>query len=354
MTKELKSTFEKCETCGGDLKFDPKTQTLICGKCGMFYDFPKDKKFKKHPIVDAEKSKFDLDQWKQENRVIACKNCGARVILNNLEFAATCPYCKSNSVIETDQLPGIKPDEINPFAFNEKDAEQKFIDEVKKKFFVPSKFKKSNPKSKIQGIYIPGFSFDAGTISTYKGMLYEHETHRDSQGRSHTTISYKPISGTENMVHKDVMIEASTKITQSQLDGILPFKSENTYRFDQNFVRGYFVEHYDTDTTKCYETAKAVMDKKIRKQILSHYSYDGVSYLNVNTTYFNEYFLYRISPIYTFEFDYKRKKRVVLMNGQTGKLGKGLPKSGWKITFVVIIIVLIVAAIAAISIYFSN
>lgn len=354
MTKQLKSSTQKCKSCGGDLVFSPSQQNLLCTKCGNTYDFEKIKNFKKHDISEAGVSKFDKAEWQKENKVIACKACGAKIDLNNLEFTATCPYCKSTSVAETSELPGIPPDAIIPFKFDEEEASKKFAEIVKKKKFVPNSLKKKIPKTSIQGVYIPAFTFDADTDSNYKGVLYQNIEHTDSKGRTYTTRRYFPISGNKKLEHRDVMIEASSKLNQKKLTEILPFDNEDVYKFDKSFVRGYSVEHYDTDTVESHTQARNIIDSRIRSAILSKYSYDGVSSLTINTKYYNEKFLYRISPIYTFEFDYKEKKRIVLMNGQTGKLGKGLPKSGWKITLLVLGILLGIVLIVVLMILLSE
>ena len=86
------------------------------------------------------------------------------------------------------------------------------------------------------------------------------------------------------------------------------------------------------------------MTKKsmIRSDILRKYTYDGVSYLNVNTDYSNETFEYDILPVYRFDYDYKNKKYVTYMNGQTGRVDNNIPKSPAKIALVVILIILAV------------
>ena len=46
--------------------------------------------------------------------------------------------------------------------------------------------------------------------------------------------------------------------------------------------------------------------------------------------------------MYKFEYDYKQKKYVTYMNGQTGKIDSKLPKSAGKITLIVLLILLFV------------
>ena len=50
-------------------------------------------------------------------------------------------------------------------------------------------------------------------------------------------------------------------------------------------------------------------------------------------------------PVYTFEYEYKKKKYITIMNGQTGKIGKGLPISPLKVSLVVILVILVISSI---------
>ena len=50
-------------------------------------------------------------------------------------------------------------------------------------------------------------------------------------------------------------------------------------------------------------------------------------------------------PIYQIEFEYKDKKYLSYMNGQTGRVGTGIPKSPVKITFTVLLVLLFLAII---------
>ena len=83
------------------------------------------------------------------------------------------------------------------------------------------------------------------------------------------------------------------------------------------------------------------MKDTIKNQILGSYSYDRVESFHLDVSYSNESYLYRLLPIYCFEFTYKKKKYITFMNGQTGKIGTGYPKS----YIAVISIVLFVIAI---------
>ena len=340
----LKASNEPCKGCGGNLRFDPKTQNLVCEKCGRRETFAKTKIIAKRKISDIGKNQDKYKEWIAKNKLIECASCGARIILNNLEYSATCPYCGRSSVSLSSNLPGIDPDVVIPFAFDKEEAVKKFKEKVSKKFYVPRAFKKKNNSGNVAGIYIPSFIFEAKSYSSYEGLLLRQESYT-SNGKTYTRTVVFPIAGTKNLHHDDIMIEASSKVDQKQLSEILPYSNKECYDFKEDYIRGYVVEHYSTQPTECYHQAKDIMDKNIRRSILSDYSYSGVQTLNIRTTYRDEKFLYRVSPIYKFEYKYKNKAYQTIMNGQTGKLGGGLPKSKIKIAFTIIIPILIVLAI---------
>ena len=132
---------------------------------------------------------------------------------------------------------------------------------------------------------------------------------------------------------------------------LLPFKFNESYVYDSNFVRGYSIEHYEDRLSDCYKHAQEGMKKAIREIILSKYDYDTVDYLNMNVKFSNELYSYRMLPIYSFEFEWKKNKYMVLMNGQTGKVGGGYPKSALKIFLTVLGIVVLAALLTWLFIY---
>ena len=340
MTK-IEATHQKCSGCGGNLLFSPSTQSLKCPNCESLYQIEAEKCCPKHDFGNQTQKQ---NAWENENKVVKCQNCGASVVLNRLEYATNCPYCSSSLVVETSLIPGLKPDAIIPFQFDKVEASKKFAHAVKKKLFVPNKFKKQVPESKIQGIYIPTFLFDANSKSRYNGVLLRNETTRVNDRLVTTTKSFS-ISGNKQMTHKNITIEASAHISQTELDAIKPFDYSEFYEFNEDFLRGYFVEMNDDNVDDCHSTAREVMREAIRQNILSGYSYDGVQYLNVSTDFSDEKFSYGILPTYRFNYSYKNKNYTTFMNGQTGQVGGGIPRSGVKITFFVIAMILIVLGI---------
>lgn len=330
MAQAKKKVLSKCPGCGGNLLFSPNSQDLVCEKCSSHVAIEKINEVPLHIYKKGVNSQ-DNNDWQATGRSYRCKSCGGQVSLAGLEITKVCPYCGSTYVSEVELLPGLKPDCVIPFAFDKAVALQKFKEKVKKKKFLPSAFKKFLPESKVYGLYIPCFSFDADAYAVYKGVLEEDYTTTDREGKTITETRSFHISGDVNLNLKNVVIEASQKMTQSELSSILPYKHSESCKFDEGFLRGFYVEHYSDSLDESHDKARSVMDGEIRRNILSRYSYDRVRYLDVDSTYSNEHFVYKLLPVYKFEYTYKKKKYLTCMNGQTGELQNNMPKSGWKI-----------------------
>ena len=340
--KKVLSMQNKCDGCGANLVFDPKSQDLFCDRCETHYPIIDDGQTVLHDLTQSVQKDKKYDDFVSQNKMFKCPNCGASVMLNQYEISKKCPYCEAGLVIEEDNFPGIKPDAVIPFQFNKEDAAKNFVNGVKKKFFVPNKFKKNMPASDINGIYIPAFGYSAKTTSVYDGELYEEHETKDADGNSTTERTYFKVSGTHSAEFNDVMVESSSKITQAEINGFLPYKTAGRKNYSNQYILGYSVEHYNQTVQECVPTYKSIVTKSIRAQILRKYEYNGVNYLNVSTEYRDEKYLYYLVPVYKFEYEYKKKKYITYMNGQTGRVDNNVPKSGLKIAFAILLPLLIV------------
>ena len=342
MSKIIEGGNKGCKNCGGSVVFSPSFQCLVCEKCGS--------KTKVEKLANVVKHAYSskLDNKEKTSVTVRCENCGANVIIKNSMHSAVCNYCKSSVVLKVDDMQGLKPDGIIPFAFDKQKARVLFKQNIRNKWFLPNKFKEQPPIDTIKGIYIPSFAFDEITSSTYQGRLGTNHTKRDSNGHSRTYTTYQNISGNIKINHQDVFVESGSQISQTGLEEIKPFDTREVLSYSSDFIRGFSVEYYTDKLENCKKQADLLIDNIIRHNILKKYSYDFVSYLNVSTLKEQEKFSYIILPTYQVEYKYKDKKYINLMNGQTGRVGGKLPKSGIKIGFFVSAIILIIAMIAVI------
>lgn len=319
--------MEKCKKCGGGLAFNPASQNLICDKCNTEYDIKKDINFVRHsfemekPTVEQEINKSGFKTH--------CPSCGATFSGDTFAISDVCSYCGAHLVV--DFADGDSPDAVIPFAFDKATAKSKFKAGLKHKWFLPNKFKKTPPDNTIESVYVPAYLCDVSTSNSYSGQLYTN--HRKSDGDTYK--SYTSISGTEDVIESNLMLECSSELTQATLNEITPYNVSSAYKFQPEFILGYSVEYFNRNLEQSKKNLQAMATANVRRKILSNYSYDGVSYLNISTSYYNCSYSKIILPTYKVKYKYAGKEYITFMNGQNGKVGGNVPRSKLKISVLV-------------------
>ena len=330
------TAFIKCENCGGNMVFDPQIQALRCEHCGSVDDFKKDKHVEEH---DIEKGFDEAQSWSGEATLFRCENCGAEVIMQSGEVAAKCPFCGTPHIVKTDEMPGIKPQALYPFLLSKEQASEAAKKWARKCIFAPRKFKKTLSHENMNGIYQPCFTFDSNTFSKYAGRIGERRTRtvKTSNGtRTETYIEWRNVSGTISKFFDDVFV-SSGDTTQSELNKIMPFKTETLCVYEHKFLSGYVANHYKRDLKDCWKDAKNMMDAAIRRAILNQYGCTEVDYLNVSTTHEAVTYKYVLLPVYRTNFNYRKKQYPVTVNGNTGRVSGKTPLSPLRVAIAIIL-----------------
>jgi len=353
-SKQVKSGIVKCSSCGANMVFNPTTQKLYCPHCGSEVEFVDDSKAEE---LDLAQSFYKGKVW-DKNEVISfrCKNCGAEIVLNNGESASSCPFCGTAHVEKIEEMKGLKPNGLIPFSFDDSKALEYSKAWAKRKFFAPRRFKNNLSANNINGIYTPSFTFDSYTSSDYQGKIGIHHTRTVGSGKNRHTqtwTEWRYISGKYYDNFDDVLISAGSKFNQKQLNKISPFDTNESKVYEDKYLYGFKAYRYDEDLKGCWESAKKVIDKTLRRNILSQYSYDEVAYLNVSTMHENVTYKYVMLPVYIGNFNYNKKLYNFYVNGNTGKVGGKTPKSLFKIIATVLISVALIIAIAYITSYYG-
>ncbi|MBQ8427435.1 MAG: hypothetical protein IJX16_06750 [Clostridia bacterium] len=322
----------KCSACGSNMVFHPESQTLYCEHCGTKQSFANDTRAEE---LDIRTALMTGRGWEADRTVVfACENCNAKVVLQKSETAKSCPFCGTAHVKQTDELAGLKPNGLIPFAFGDETALNLSKTWARKRFFAPRDFKKKLNADNVKGVYAPCFTFDSNTTSYYEGRLGETRTRTVGSGKNRRVQTYTVwynVRGTFNRSYDDVLITSGTKFSQRELDKISPFDTNGGKAYEENYLLGFMAYHYDVELTDCWQNAKNLIDGNIRRGILSQYRHDKVAYLNVSTSHSNVTYKYVMLPVYVGNFKYKKKLYNFFVNGSTGKVHGKTPKSFWKI-----------------------
>ena len=337
----------KCPNCGNNLKFNPKTQKLFCEYCDTEVEFDQNFNYEEKDLFTALNS--TVEQW-TETRVFLCENCGAKVVLKKTETATSCPFCGTPHVVPTEETAGIKPNVVVPFQIDEETALDELKKWAKKKLFAPKKFKKTISPENVKGIYLPCYTYDSQTASFYSGKIGKRHTRTVGSGknrRTQTYIVWRYISGNFNRFFNDVTITAGSKIDQKTLNK-LGYRDASFNRvYDYEFLLGYMAYGAEKTLSDGWNDAKVAMDEILKKEILSQYSYDVVSYLNVSTSHSAVTYKYVMLPVYVGNYKYGKKVYNFTVNGVTGNVTGKYPVSPVRVSIAVTLGLAVVGGIVA-------
>lgn len=339
-----------CASCGGHVEFSPKDRALRCVNCGNVYPIECRQTVVKQP-VHANASAYDMTGWAQNNRSFVCSNCGASVILNRMDVATKCQYCNTTSLVPLESLPGLKPEIVLPFKISKEDAKTEFYARVKKRHFLPIDFRKNLPKADLGATYISSFTFAMQVDATYSGRQRITKSVRDSNGRTRTITKYKTFSGRLSKLFDNLVVEASDKLNQDEILKVFPYDFNESYDYDDDFIKGYNVGYYNQTVEDAEGVARRDALRNIESVIRGKYS--SIESLTVNPTYSNIKYNYALLPVYFVTFNYKDKPYINVMNGQTGRVGGAVPRSKLQITLFTIFMILIIG-LPIIAIALSN
>lgn len=329
--------INNCDGCGGKVEYGPKNRALRCIKCGNLYPIKFNNSVQKHPI-DWIPDDAKIDAWASENRACKCDVCGAQVAFNKYDISTKCQYCHSDALTQLAELPGLKPEKIIPFKIDKQDAKNEFIARTQKRKFLPNDFKRNLPNVDMGATYLSAFSFDGLVNASYKGTERHTRTVRDSDGRSRTETYYTDFSGSIAQHYSNILVESSDKIEQSEIEDILPYDFSECYDYDNDFIKGYNVGYYNKNINDAETHAKKVMLDDIDKQIRKKYT--SIDSLTIDPSYSNIQYNYTLLPAYFITYNYRNKRYVNLMNGQTGAMTGKVPRSAAKICLMTLLILL--------------
>lgn len=332
--REVESDTFKCPGCGNFLKYDPETGKLRCDYCGGTRDVPTPKP--PMEIYYTSLSEQGVSSW-GEVKCIQCPVCGAKTMLEKYQTVTVCPFCGAPNVVESDEVPGLKPNAVLPFLVSEPKAHESLKKWMGKKFLAPTDLKKTAKTSKMNGVYVPSWTFDSNVYATYDARLGKTYTVTVGSGknrRTETRVRWYNVSGSINSYFDDVLINASSRMTQKQLTKIGGFDTKNSIQYEEEYLSGYSAERYAQGLDASWEVAKEYMVDSVRSQVRNRYpDADRVDYIHVYPVFNETKYKYVLGPIWTSSYRYKGKDYGFVVNGRNGRTAGKAPLSPIKTFF---------------------
>jgi LSD1 subclass zinc finger protein len=336
-----------CRECGALLKYAPGTANLKCDYCGCENEI---KEAAKPSMVEE----IDFDRFlnenasgveKQEIITVKCGNCGASSTLKPNITSDSCPFCASPIVVTGGTASSIiKPKYLLPFKIDQKGAFTEFKKWVNGLWWAPNDLKKYvDNAEKLNGMYIPYWTYDSRTNSEYTGQRGDNyqttETYTATENgksvtrtRTVTKIRWSYASGRVNNDFDDVLVLASNSLPEKYTTALEPWDLNNLTEFSEKFLSGFRTESYQVDVKTGFEKSKLIMSETIRSTICRDIGGDHQRITSVSTVYNDIKFKHILLPVWLSAYRYSEKVYRFMINGRTGEVQGERPYSALKIT----------------------
>ena len=345
-----------CPKCGSDLRFAPSEGRLICDHCGHAAPIDTDTH---GPWAREAPALIELDyetaiaaklprEEIEETRVTDCPGCGAQVAFQPDIHAKECPFCATPVVADTGTHRHIKPKGVIPFQLTERQAHQAMNDWLGRLWFAPNGLQAYARKGRrMQGIYVPFWTYDADTATQYRGQrgdaYYVTVRGPDGKSRQERRIRWRRASGQVARAFDDILILASRSLPKRFTDRLAPWDLTGLHGYRPEFLSGFRAEGYQVALDEGFEEAKAVMEAQIREDIRRDIGGDAQRIDQMTLRIDDVTFKHILLPIWVAAYKYRGQSYRFVVNGQTGRVQGERPWSWIKITLAVLAALVIIA-----------
>ena len=356
-----------CAQCGSDLRYAPGQTQLTCDHCGhaqaipMASDRSRSRALDEVDLQRALADDLPLEAT-AEARHTTCPSCNAQVEFAGSDFATECPFCATPVVVDTGTARHIKPQALVPFALTEDQARGAMIAWMGGLWFAPNTLLEYARKGRaLNGIYVPFWTFDAGTSSRYAGARGTNHTETrtrsvmvngKSEQRSETVTrtSWTPVSGHVARDFDDVLVMGSASLPERLGNDLTPWDLAALQPYSPDYLAGFRAEAYTVALPAAHDAARANMARVIEGDARRDIGGDAQRVDSVDTDWSAETFKHILLPVWMAAYKYNGKSYRFLVNGQTGEVQGERPYSKWKIALAV----LCVAAVITTAVYLHD
>jgi hypothetical protein len=228
---------------------------------------------------------------------------------------------------------------------------QTFKDWITVGWFTPNNLKKVRDLAKIEGVYVPFWTYDAKTESDWTAEAGYHyyvdvET-TDANGNKVWTkqqrTRWEYVSGYDQHSFDDVLVIASKGVSQNRAQQVYPYRLNDTVNYEPKFMLGWKAEVTALSVEQGFKVADGIMDDFIEKDIAGQIPGDTYRNLDIRTHKHGITFKHILLPIWIAAYTFDNKLYQVIVNGQTGQISGEKPISWVKVTLAIVAAIILVA-----------
>ena len=326
----------KCSNCGGTMRYDVASFGLVCDFCGHTKPLRRPEEQYVSEERDFESAlRENTASWGTARRLITCKQCGAAMLYDSDQMSGMCPYCGSTIVLTAGEMDNsIAPSGIIPFTTTREQVAQNYYKWNKFALWSPERFRKGKVLGNLVGVYVPFWTFDADTVSTYTGDYGDNVTVGDS-----TTTKWHTGRGVIDKFVNDMCICGSRRFCSNKmLNSVVMFRPDEILPYTPEALAGFAAEKYTINIDEAWEMAKNSIRGNLECASCQNEHADYYRNVKLSTQYSNIKFRYILFPVWLAACPYNGKIYYVVASGHDNRGNCGRPVSVLKIILLVLIV----------------
>jgi len=314
-----------CEYCGYVQPAAESPQEAQVGRRAQEFEFTLE------TLSQAEQG------WGVARRELNCDNCGASLTLPEAVITATCPFCASNKVnVRTASAEQLRPRFLVPFKIQPEEIRQRAVTWLGKGWFHPAELSTSAVVERLNGVYLPFWTFDATILASWKAQVgHERQVRYYDSGskswKTRTVIDWRWEDGQVKVNIDDMVVAGSSRLSQLILGRLQPFNLNELVAYAPDYLAGWQAQAYDVTLPKAWETGKTSMRESAKQACYTDIHSAHVRNFSMTADFGDESWRYILLPIYLTAYRFEQKVYQVMANGQTAVVAGQKPVAWWKV-----------------------
>lgn len=316
----------RCAACGASaIEMDPVTGRPVCVACGTMQAAARSAgSGGGGSVIEALlKRRAQPVRWVVDERLLACRSCGAERLMAATTLADECPYCGSRYVVLKDILDSFEqPDGIVPFKIAEADAAQAVAETLQRPahrlwgLFNDNRVRRQT----LEPDFLPFWVFDAA-------LTVRRTTVRDAESDWNRGLRQIQPMETEEIAELsgDVLVPAVKSPPPGLLGRLGAFDLSRSVDYAPEHLGDHSAQIYSIDVDRASLNARHEISQAMREK----YGAGITSGLQVQVTPLITSMSYRLLllPVWIATLhEADGEVRTGLIHGQTGQVVLGKPK----------------------------
>jgi Zinc-ribbon containing domain len=342
------------------MAFDPSRCALACGSCGHVRVLPA-------PGPDAQARALEEQDYHEALRrlaarepslqahVVDCPSCGAQTRFDGHVAGDLCAFCASPLLVDQAHVERlIQVQALLPFALDRQAAQQVFARWVGSRWFAPNALKRTVSRADgVRGVYLPWWTYDARTVTTYRGERgVQRQVSDDRQGSGaaggpgqRTVTDWSPAAGAVQLAFDDILVAGSPSIPAHLARVLDDWNLAALRPPEPDLMAGFGVEVYRHGLEAGFGEARGRMDGAIDAAIRRDIGGDLQRIHGRSTVVDDIRFKHLLLPVWIGSYRFGGKPYRVVVNGQSGEVEGDRPYSWVKIGLAALLAAVVVAVL---------